>query len=157
MKNEIRARPIGRLFRFLAGAALTLVSARYLIAEPPMSSLRVAGLCIGLLLFYVGLQLTIAKYASAMNRCLGAVIGVVPLILLYSIGGAAAQLAVLLYVGMSLVVAGIRADGGCEVMTLPGILLGYRTHLACLVFSPLDWIEEKVSRAPNQDRSASNP
>ena len=30
-------------------------------------------------------------------------------------------------------------------MTLPGMLLGKRTHLVCIVFSPLDWIEDKLT------------
>ena len=43
-----------------------------------------------------------------------------------------------------LVLAGLRSDAGCEVMAIPGLVLGRRTHLACIVFSPIDWLEEKV-------------
>ena len=50
-----------------------------------------------------------------------------------------------LFIGVSLVVTAIRADGGCEVMTLPGVFLGKRTHLVCIAFSPLDWIEDKFT------------
>jgi hypothetical protein len=30
-------------------------------------------------------------------------------------------------------------------MTLPGMLLGKRTHLVCIAFSPIDWLEEKLA------------
>lgn len=30
-------------------------------------------------------------------------------------------------------------------MALPGIFTGKRTHLACILFTPLDWIEEKLT------------
>ncbi len=30
------------------------------------------------------------------------------------------------------------------VMAIPGLLLKKRTHLACLLFTPLDWVENKL-------------
>lgn len=35
-------------------------------------------------------------------------------------------------------------DAGCEVMSLPSILTGQRTHLACIAFSPIDCLEARV-------------
>ena len=48
------------------------------------------------------------------------------------------------YIGGSLLIDSINGDAGCEVMAVPGMLLKRRTHLACLVFSPLDWLEDKL-------------
>ena len=59
-------------------------------------------------------------------------------------GGTAA----ITYIGVSLLIDVMRADSGCEVMAIPGLVLGNRTHLACIVFSPFDAIEEsRRSRA----------
>ena len=37
-----------------------------------------------------------------------------------------------------------NGDSGCEVMAVPGIICNERTHLVCIAFSPLDWLEQKV-------------
>jgi hypothetical protein len=49
----------------------------------------------------------------------------------------------LTFLGISLVVAGLRAAPGCEVMAIPGLLFGKHTEPACLIFSPLDRLERK--------------
>ena len=54
-------------------------------------------------------------------------------------GGTAA----ITYVGVSLLIDALRADSGCEVMALPGLIFGNRTHLACIVFSPVDALESR--------------
>ena len=41
-------------------------------------------------------------------------------------------------------VVAVRADGGCEVMAIPSLIFGRYTHLACIVFSPIDWLERKT-------------
>ena len=33
---------------------------------------------------------------------------------------------------------------GCEVMTLPALIFGKRTNLACAIFTPIDEIENKL-------------
>jgi hypothetical protein len=43
-----------------------------------------------------------------------------------------------------LVVAGVRAAPGCEVMAIPNLLFRKHTELACLFFSPLDNLERKL-------------
>ena len=37
------------------------------------------------------------------------------------------------------------ADKGCEVMSIPGLIFNRRTHLACFFFSPIDWLEKKIT------------
>ena len=58
------------------------------------------------------------------------------------------QLAAVAFLGISLVVAGVRAVSGCEVMAIPGLLFGKHTELGCLIFSPLDSLERKLRSKP---------
>jgi len=51
------------------------------------------------------------------------------------------------YIGVSLLLQAIRSEGGCEVVSIPGILFRRPTHLACIVFSALDWLESWMSRS----------
>ena len=100
---------------------------------------------LGLLLLYAVVHLAISRFVPSINAWLGAVIALAPAILLFSLVDPSLRFSLVLFIGASLVVTAIRADGGCEVMTLPGMLMGRRTHLVCIVFSPLDWVEEKLT------------
>ena len=60
------------------------------------------------------------------------------------LGHGKGQLAAATFLGISLVVAGLRAAPGCEVMVIPGLLFGKHTELACLIFSPLDRLGRKL-------------
>jgi hypothetical protein len=46
-------------------------------------------------------------------------------------------------VAIALLTAAIRGGGGCEVMSVPSLFTGKHTHLACLLFSPIDWCESQ--------------
>ncbi len=59
------------------------------------------------------------------------------------VGGGKGPLAAVTFLGISLVVAGVRAAPGCEVMAVPGLLFGKHTELGCILFSPLDRLERK--------------
>jgi hypothetical protein len=76
---------------------------------------------------------------------LGALLAITPAVLFFMLGGGIGQMGAISYIGGSLFIDSINGDSGCEVMALPGIFIGERTHLACIVFSPFDWIEEKLS------------
>ena len=54
------------------------------------------------------------------------------------------QLAAVAFLGFSLIVAGVRAAPGCDVMAIPGLLFGKHTAVSCLIFSPLDSVERKL-------------
>jgi hypothetical protein len=108
-------------------------------------NLQAAGMVMGLLLLYTVVHLAISRFLPSINAWLGAVIALAPAILTFALVDPSLRFSLVLFIGVSLVVTAIRADGGCEVMTLPGMLMGKRTHLVCIVFSPLDWIEEKIT------------
>jgi hypothetical protein len=116
-----------------------------MISVETMLNLQVAGIVLGLFVFYALVHLAISKFVPSINAWLGAVLAVAPIFFVYALVGPAGRLGSLLFVGISLVATAIRSDGGCEVMTLPGMLMGKKTHLVCIVFSPLDWIEDKFT------------
>jgi hypothetical protein len=146
MSEGIEARPVGRIVRLLMGGALTIhVVAGHLIGASPVLSAQVAGIVLALIVFYVLVQLLISRFVPTINRWVGAVLAVAPVLLVFMMGGPPVRTGVVLFLGISLLLTGLRSDAGCEVMTLPGMILGKRTHLVCIVLSPLDWVEEKLA------------
>ncbi len=150
--NEGRtAKPVGRVLRLLMGTALTIHAAQHMISGGKTLNLQAAGIVLGLLLFYTMVHLAISRFVPSINAWLGAMIALAPAILVFALVDPSLRFSLVLFIGVSLVATAIRADGGCEVMTLPGMLMGKRTHLVCIVFSPLDWIEDKFTARSNPD------
>ena len=142
--TAIKSRPIARILRFCLGAFLLTLIARRIAAESLQDNLIVAGAIVALLVGYTVIHLAVWRFAPNLNRWLGAVVAIAPAVLVYVFGGEIGQVSAIGYIGGSLVIDGVNGDAGCEVMAVPGILCRKRTHLACLVFSPLDWLEEKL-------------
>lgn len=141
----IKSRPIGRILRFLMGAGMVAVVVVPHIGRASLTNnAMLAGVILALLAGYTVIHLAVWRFAPDLNRWLGAMLAVTPAALLFVFGGVIGQIASVGYVGASLLIDSINGDAGCEVMALPGILLKKRTHLACLVFSPLDWLESKL-------------
>ncbi len=142
--STTRARPIGRILRFLmAGYLIVTVIPHYLEASW-QANLKIAAAFGGLVILYTGMHLVIAKYVPRLNRWLGALLAIIPAALLFLLGGGIGQMGSMSYIGGSLFIDGLSGDSGCEVMAVPGILCNERTHLVCIAFSPLDWLEQKV-------------
>ena len=81
-----------------------------------------------------------------IDRVLGAILAFGPFLAVFLLGyGGPAATGALTFLSVSLILAAIRADPGCEVMTIPAIFSGKHTHLACLLFSPIDWCERKMN------------
>jgi hypothetical protein len=53
------------------------------------------------------------------------------------------QLGALTFLGFSLIVAGVRRDKDCEVMSIPNFMFARQAHLPCLFFSLVDKLEQK--------------
>ncbi len=142
--STTRARPIGRILRFLmAGYLIVTVIPNYLGASW-QSNFKIAAAIGGLIILYTGMHLLIAKYVPRLNRWLGAVLAIIPAALLFLLGGGIGQMGSLSYIGGSLFIDSLNGDSGCEVMAVPGIICNERTHLVCIAFSPLDWLEQKL-------------
>ncbi len=144
-RDARRARPIGRILRFLMAGYLIATVAPHYLGASWQSNVKIVAAIGALTVLYTAMHLIISKYAPHLNRWLGAVLAVTPAVLFFVLGGGIGQMGAMSYIGGSLFIDSINGDSGCEVMALPGMFSGERTHLACLVFSPFDWIEEKLS------------
>ena len=145
MDSSYRAKTVGRVARIALGALL-VVRGGVLFADLGATA-RIASVAVafGLLALYGLIHIAVGKYGAALNRWGGALLAQIPAVVVAIMGGTPGLIGVMAYIGVSLVVAGWRADAGCEVMSIPGVLFGRRTHFVCLVFSPLDWLEQKAS------------
>lgn len=109
-------------------------------------------LVLGLVAIYSLIHIAISRRIVAFGHCIGAVVAAGLLVALYVAGGSGSpilgrgrgQLAAVTFLGVSLVLAGVRAVPGCEVMAIPDMLFGKHTELPCLIFSPLDKLERKL-------------
>jgi hypothetical protein len=148
MTEGIKARPVGRLLRLLVGGLMLVEGGRHLVGNAPLA-ISTATVIVGEFVFYAAMHLAIVRFMPSINRWLGAILAVTPVLLVYILSGAPGKLGSVLFVGISLLFTAVRNDAGCEVMTLPGMVFGKRTHLVCVAFSPIDWAEERFARGGN--------
>ena len=145
------ASPLGRLLRGLLAAWLLFVVVTVLPRASPVFATQVLAVAVGLAVLYLLLGLAIAAFAPGINRWLGAIVAMVPASMVVLLSGPAGQMGVLGFLGVSLGLGALRADPGCEVMSIPAFLTGRRTHLACLLFTPLDRLELRLREAPGSN------
>ncbi len=148
------AGPFGRVLRIAAGILLMgSIAGFYLDGTLPFV-IRSAAVAIGLVSISVVLHRRVVADSLGTRPWLGAIVALAPLLLVYLLGmsggpifgGGEGQLGALTYLGVSLVLAGLSGDGGCEVMAVPNVLSAKKTRLACLVFSPIDRLEQRLSK-----------
>ena len=136
---------IGRLLRLALGVYFlfeVIPVYRDVVLEGAMIRL---GWAVGLVLFYSGLHFVILKLAPKINPIFGAFLAFGPFLAVFLLGyGGPAATGALTFLSISLILAAIRGDSGCEVMTMPAVFSGKHTHLACLLFSPIDWCERNI-------------
>jgi hypothetical protein len=109
-------------------------------------------LVLGLIGLYSLIHIVVARRMVAFGPSLGAIVAMGLLVALYFAGASGlpilgrgkGQLAAVTFLGVSLLVGGVRAAPGCELMAIPGVLFGKHTELACIIFSPLDRLERKL-------------
>ncbi len=149
-----RAPPVGRVLRVLVGLGLMVkVTPVYFHVDAGLAIGAVL-LMLGLLAVYSLLHFVVSRRLVALGPGLGAVVGLGTLVAVYLagapggplLGRGEGELAAGTFLGVSLLVAGVRADPGCEVMAIPGALFRKHAELACLVFSPLDAWERRWRR-----------
>ncbi len=144
---EESTRPVGRILRLLSGAVLVGLIVEAFERMSVDLLLSSALIFSGITAMYILIHLVIVKKQLVLNPVVGACFAVAPAIAIYVLAGDAGEIAVITYIGISLILDAIRADLGCEVMAIPGILTGQRTNLCCLFFSPIDWVESRVRSA----------
>jgi len=154
MTETIRkAGPIGRTVRLFVAICLVIIDLPVLLRAGTAYNLRVLGLFGALVLFYTLVHVGVSRYLRHLNRWLGAVLALTPVVLVWYFGQGGGPLfgqgeggtAAITFIAASLLIDVVRADSGCEVMAIPGLLLGNRTHLACVVFCPIDAMEQTDS------------
>jgi hypothetical protein len=129
----------------LLGAGIAVLVVPYFREATWQAILAAVGIAIGLLFLYALIHIVVSNYLSNLNRWLGAVLAWVPAVLVFMMGGAPGQVGVLTFAGASLLLAGVRGDPGCEVMSIPGLIFKNHTHLVCILLSPIDWLEEQIT------------
>jgi hypothetical protein len=146
-----KAPPVGRVLRILLGLVLMIYVVPVYVQVPA----RVVVASLLLMLGLIGvcsLIHIVSRQTVRFGPFLGAILGLGLLVALYIAGGSAlpilgrgkGQLAAVTFLGISLVVAGVRGVPGCELMGIPSVLFGKDTELACLIFSHLDRLERKL-------------
>src|SRR6266404_1230683 len=151
LQQARRAPPVGRVLRIVLGLVLMVYVVPVYFKVPARVAMGSLLLVLGLIGVYSLIHIVVSQRILAFGPCLGAVVANGLLIPLYVAGGSGlpifghgkGQLAAVTFFGISLVVAGVRAAPGCEVMAIPSLLFGKHTELACLIFSPLDKLERK--------------
>ena len=143
---------MGRVLRILIGFVLIVYVAPVYFQVPARVSVGSLLLILGLIGIYSLLHITVSQRIVPFGPGLGAVVANGLLVVLYFIGTTgllivgrgAGELAAVTFLGISLVVAGVRAVPGCELMAIPGVFFRKNSELACLIFSPLDKLERKL-------------
>src|SRR3989442_2764955 len=149
VQSPRQAPPVGRALRILVGVVLLAQVLPVYFRVDAHLVLWTVLLMVALLVVYSLLQVVLSRRLVAFGSWLGAVVGLAILVALYLAGGFGAlllgrgegRLAAVTFLAVSLVVAGLRAVPGCEGMAIPGILFREHMEMACVVFSPLDWLE----------------
>jgi hypothetical protein len=143
---------VGRALRILLGLVLMVYVTPVYFRVPIRVSVGSLLLMLGLIGVYSLIHIVLSRTTLAVASCFGAIVANGFLVAVYItgafgstiVGHGKGQLAAVTFLGISLIVAGMRAAPGCEVMAIPGLLFGKHTELACLIFSPLDRLERKL-------------
>jgi hypothetical protein len=151
---DSKAPPVGRALRILVGILLMIYVTPVYFRVPLRISVSVLLLMLGLIGVYCLIHILISRRIIAFGPHLGAfaAVGLLVMLCILScpalavLGRGEGELAVVTFLGISLLIAGWRAAPGCELMAIPDLLFGKHTNMPCLIFSPLDWVERKLRR-----------
>ena len=144
---------MGRALRVLLGLVLIAYLAPVYFRVPTRVAVGSLLLILGLIGVYSLIHFVVARrIIIAFSPRLTTVAVHVLFVALYVAGAfrlpifghGAGQLAAVAFLGISLVVAGVRAVPGCGLMAIPDVFFRRDTELPCLVFSPLDRLERKL-------------
>ncbi len=152
LQEPRKAPPVGRALRIALGLMLMVYTVPVYVQVPMRLAAGAWLHVLGLIGVYSLIHIVVSRRIVAFGPFLGAIVPLAFLVALYVTGSSGlpifghgkGQLAAVTFLGVSLVVAGIRAAPGCELMAIPGVLFGKHTELACIMFSPLDRLEHKL-------------
>lgn len=139
-----KAKPVGRTLRLLIGLAMIFYVVSIYVKGGLNFNLASLEIVVGLILFYIVVHYLVSLYFSNINRWIGALVALIPVMLVFVFGmphnlifgRGEGAIGAMTFVGVSLIIDFIRNDSGCEVMAIPGLLAKNRTHLACVTLTP---------------------
>lgn len=141
---------IGRLgigARVVVGLALMVLA---IVGLPPVGHLLdVRRILIGLVVMPAAVTaVQIVRLRLAAGRTLRETGGLATLVncvmLMALLAVAATRDVTLVFLGASLLIAAVRRYGGCETLAISNWLLRRDDQIGCLIFSPLDRMEDRV-------------
>jgi len=153
LQQPRQAPPVGRVVRVLFGLALIVYVTPVYFRVPTRVVTGSLLLILGLIGIYSLIDIVVARRIIIAFSLRAATVTVHGLVVALYVAGAfrlpifghgAGQLAAVAFLGISLVVAGVRGVPGCELMAIPGVFFRKGTELSCLVFSPLDRLERRL-------------
>jgi hypothetical protein len=136
---------IARSLRAMFGGLMCWMAYTVMSAEATDFNLNVLWMSGSVVVFYLLAHITIIKYCPSVNRWLGAFFVALPLIALFVFGGQPGRVAAVGYLGLSLLLLTAKGNTSNEVLFIPALLSGQETHLRCLLFAPIDLIEQNLS------------
>jgi hypothetical protein len=129
----------------MLGALLCWMTYTVMSAEHTPFNLNVLWVFGGIVIFYMLVHLAIERLRPSLHRWLGAVLVTVPIVALFIFAGHSGRVAAVAYVGISTLLLTAKGDSSNEVLFLPALLSGKATHIRCLLFAPIDLIEQNLS------------
>ncbi len=136
---------IGRTLRLMLGLLLGWMSYTVMRGEASQHNLRTLAVLAGVTVSYTILHVAIRRYGGRLHRWLGSVLALLPVVLVFALGGPLGRLTSVAFIGASLLLQTIRGDAGAVVLAIPALLTGKPTHLGGILFAPIDWIEKHLT------------
>ena len=149
-----RTGKVGRVARLVLGVGLTIIALPVYFEAGREYILASLALALGLVAFYTAVHLALSPLLARLNRWIGAIVVVAPVLLVWYFGQGGGPLfgegeggtAAITFLAVSFFVDFARGSAGCEVMALPGLLFGKRANLPCLLLFPIDDAEAARQR-----------
>ena len=138
-----QAMPLSRVLRLVLGVFALAMITPPLLSASGAGRMRVAAVFAALVVGYTLVHYIVSRYFGWLHPWVGAAIAVTPVFIVFLLGGVY-MVGAIAFVALSLILIAALGHPGCEVMAFPALILGRRTHLACIFFSPLDWVEGRV-------------
>ena len=135
---------IARTLRLMLGVLLCWMTYTVMSVEHTTFNLRVLWVFSGVLVFYLLTHIAICTLRPTLHRWYGALPVVLPILALFMFGDQASRVAAVGYVGISMILAAAKGSGVNGLLFLPVLLSGKQTHIGCLLFAPIDIIEQKL-------------
>ena len=152
LQQPRKAPPVGRVLRILLGLVLMLYLAPVFFQVPARVAVESLLLMLGFIGVYSLIHIVVSRRIVPFGPCLGAIVATGLLVALCVAGASElpilghgkGELPAVTVLAVSLLVAGVRAVPGCELMAIPSVFFRKDIELACLIFSPLDRLERKL-------------